>query len=77
MVYQEATPPKWLERDLSPQSPEFKSSALTTRPRCLYVPMVKVEVVVTQATRAFIKETMNKSSHFPLSEKSIRLQRKL
>ena len=34
-VYQETTPAKWSERDLNSRPPDFKSGALTTRPRCL------------------------------------------
>ena len=34
-VYRETTPAYWSERDLDPRHSDFKSHALTTRPRCL------------------------------------------
>ena len=34
-IHRETTPAKWSERDLNPWPPDFKSSAQTTRPRCL------------------------------------------
>ena len=35
--HRETTPAKWSERDLNPWLPDFKSGALSTRPRCLRI----------------------------------------